>query len=122
MERHLVTLHALSPGERTEEARSELAEALGATVGAPDAGGMLEVAVTASSREEALERVRDALAATGFEERFTFPAQTGSDYEPPGRRAAAPDERPPEEPPHLQRGSPREDEPAPYEPPPPEVP
>lgn len=94
MERHLVTLHALAGGERVEEGLSRLAEALDGAVGRPDAGGMLEVEVTARSREEALERVRDALAAAGLEERFTFPAQTGTDYDPPGRRATPPDERP----------------------------
>jgi hypothetical protein len=123
MDRHLVTLHALAGGERAEEGRSQLAQVLDADVGAPDEGGMLELEVSAPSRERALERVRDAIAAAGLEERFTFPAQTGTDFDPPGRRAAPPDERPDEEePPHLERGSPREDEPAPYDPPPPEVP
>jgi hypothetical protein len=86
--------------------RSQLAQVLDADVGAPDEGGMLELEVSAPSRETAPERVRDAIAAAGLEERFTFPAQTGTDFDPLGRRAA---------PPH-------EDEPAPYDPPPPEVP
>jgi hypothetical protein len=66
--------------------------------------------LTAGSRNEALARVRDAIAAN---ERFTFPETTGTGHAPPGRRGAPPDEQPPDEPPHLERGSPREARPAP---------
>ncbi len=52
---------------------------------------MLDVEVDAPSREEALARVRDALAATGADEWLTFPATTGTGYEPPRGRADAPD-------------------------------
>jgi hypothetical protein len=83
------------------------------------------VRVEASSRETALQRVADALAALGVEQHFTFPSTTGTDYRPPGRRGVPVDERPPgddEEPPHLQGGSPHDNEPSPYDPPPREVP
>jgi hypothetical protein len=113
VERHLITLYALDR-ERAEEALPALARALdGGTVGLPDEGGMVEVELSAGSREEALERVRDAIAAAGAEEGLTFPETTGTGYEPPGGRAAAPDEQPEPEPPHLERGSPREEGPAP---------
>lgn len=75
---------------------------------------MLEVELTAPSRDEALGRVRDAIAAAGADDHLTFPETTGTGFSPPGGRAAAPDERPEaDEPPHLERGSPREEGPAP---------
>lgn len=118
MPAQFLTLHALATGERLEQARSRLAAELGGTVGAPDKGGMIEIEVDAHSHDEALRRVRDAIGAIGLDEHFTFPAQTGTAYRPPGRRAPAPDEQPSDdEPPHLTRGSPRSDEPEPGDPP-----
>jgi hypothetical protein len=109
MDRQLVTLYALDR-RRAEESLPELAQALGGgTVGTLDAAGLVEVELTAPTREAALERVRDAIASIGGEERFTFPATTGTEHAAPGRRAPSPDDRPDEEPPHLERGSPRED-------------
>ena len=62
------------------------------------------------------------IAEMGLDQHFTFPSTTGTDYHPPGRRGVPADERPPEdEPPHLQLGSPHENEPAPYDPSPKEV-
>jgi len=81
----------------------------------PDEAGMVEVELSAASRAEALERVRDVVAAAGAEEGLTFPETAGTRYEPPGHRAAPPDERPEPEPPHLERGSPREEGPTPSE-------
>ena len=73
----------------------------------------------ADSREDALQRVADVLAELGVEQHFTFPSTTGTDYRPPGHRGVPVDERPSEdEPPHLQGGSPHDNEPAPYDPPP----
>src|SRR5215217_3673308 len=69
----------------------------------PDEAGMVEVELSAASRDEALERVRDAVAAAGAEEGLTFPETTGTRYEPPGHRAAPPDERPEPEPPHARQ-------------------
>jgi hypothetical protein len=113
MERHLITLYALDR-ERGAEVLPAIAQALaGGTLGMPDKAGMVEVELSADLREEALERVRDAIAAAGAEERLTFPETTGTGYEPPGHRAVPPDERPPPEPPHLERGSPRDDSPRP---------
>ena len=73
-ERHLVTLLALDR-PRAEAALPEIDRALGdGTVGALDAAGMVEIELAAPSREAAIERVRDAIAAIGGEERFTFAA------------------------------------------------
>jgi hypothetical protein len=119
-----VTLAVIDEQQRqAEEALPALARALGGTVGALDDGGLVEVEVEAASREEALARVRDAIAAVGVDHLFTFPETTGTDYHPPGHRAADPDEQPTDdEPPHLQLGSPHENEPEPYDEPPRDVP
>ena len=97
-DRHIVTLHQTDRSRHAEELLPQLAEALGGgTVGAPDDTGMLELELTAGSREEALRRVRDALAAVGGEEHFIFPDQTGTDYRPPEERARSdPDAEPSE--------------------------
>jgi hypothetical protein len=123
MTTHQITLETLDPDQHTgEETRAELARTLEADVGAPDQG-LFDLRVEANSREEALQRVADALAALGVEQHFTFPSTTGTDYQPPGHRGVPADERPDDaEPPHLQLGSPHEDEPAPYDPPPRDVP
>jgi hypothetical protein len=123
MSLHQVTLAEIGGGLGDDE-RSALAQAIDgdATVGAPD-DGLFDVAVEADSREDALAKVRDAIAAIGIEERVTFSSTTGTDFVANGHRAAAPDERPDDdEPPHLQGGSPHEDVPAPYDPPSPDVP
>jgi hypothetical protein len=124
MATHQITLEILDPDQHTgEDTRAELARSLQAEVGAPDEGGLFDLRLDADSREQALERVVDALAALGVEQHFTFPSTTGTDYHPPGERGVPADERPSEdEPPHLQMGSPHENEPAPYDPPPKEVP
>jgi hypothetical protein len=123
---HQITLAIRDPDQHTgEDTRAELARTLDAEVGAPDEGGLFDLRVEAESREQALQRVVDALAALGVEQHFTFPSTTGTAYRPPGSRGVPVDERPPdddEEPPHLQGGSPHDDEPAPYDPPPKEVP
>jgi len=116
---HQITLEILDPDQHTgEETRAELARRLEADVGAPDEGGLFDLRVHAGSREEALQRVVDVLAEMGVEQHFTFPSTTGTDYRPPGHRGVPADERPSEdEPPHLQGGSPHDNEPAPYDPP-----
>jgi hypothetical protein len=166
-DRHLVTVQEIDRGERAEELRAELARALGGgTVGAPDGAGMVEIELTADSREDALQRVVDALAAVGGDDHFIFPDQTGTEYRPPqerGRVAPGADrsesgepadetrrptwlegvegpvhrERlgddevpdppnelpgPDDEPPHLERASPQEDDSAPGDPPPRDIP
>jgi hypothetical protein len=123
MTTHQITLEILDPDQHTgEETRAELARTLEADVGAPDQG-LFDLRVEANSREEALQRVADALAALGVEQHFTFPSTTGTGYHPPGHRGAPVDERPDDdEPPHLQGGSPHDNEPAPYDEPPREVP
>jgi hypothetical protein len=130
MTTHQITLEILDPDQHTgEDTRAELARTLEAEVGAPDEGGLFDLRVEADSREEALQRVVDALAALGVEQHFTFPSTTGTDYLPPGRRGVPVDERPdeddppdPDEPPHLQGGSPHDNEPAPYDEPPRDIP
>lgn len=121
---HQITLEILDPDQHTgEETRAALARDLGAEVGAPDEGGLFDLRVEADSREQALQRVADALAELGVDQHFTFPSTTGTHYQPPGRRGVPSDERPSEdEPRHLQMGSPHENEPAPYDPPPKDVP
>jgi hypothetical protein len=123
---HQITLEILDPDQHTgEDTRAELARRLEADVGAPDpdGGGLFDVRVEAETREEALQRVAHALAELGVEQHFTFPSTTGTDYHPPGHRGVPVDERPDDdEPPHLQGGSPHENEPAPYDPPPKDVP
>ena len=124
MATHQITLEILDPDQHTgEDTRAELARSLQAEVGAPDEGGLFDLLVEADSREQALERVADALAALGVEQHFTFPSTTGTGYRPPGHRGVPVDERPSEdEPPHLQGGSPHDNEPDPYDPPPRDVP
>src|SRR3954452_8594031 len=124
MATHQITLEILDPDQHTgEDTRAELARSLQAEVGAPDEGGLFDLRVEADSREQALERVAGALAALGVEQHFTFPSTTGTGYRPPGHRGVPVDERPSEdEAPHLQGGSPHDNEPAPYDPPPRDVP
>ena len=124
MSTHQITLEVLEPDQHTGEGtRAELAQRLEADVGAPDEGGLFDLRVEAESREQALQRVADALAALGVEQHFTFPSTTGTEYRPPGRRGVPHDEEPDEdEPPHLQGGSPHENVPDPYDEPPRDVP
>lgn len=107
-----------------EQERSQLAAQLDeGAIGAVEDNGLVEVSVVAGSRDDAIAAVRDAIAAAGLEEHVTFPSTTGTHFHRQGERAAAPNERPdPDEPPHLERGSPREDQPAPYDEPPRDVP
>jgi hypothetical protein len=124
MSTHQITLEIIDPDQHTgEETRAEIARRLSAEVGAPDQG-LFDVRVEADSREDALQRVVDVLAEMGVDQHFTFPSTTGTDYHPPGHRAPPPDEEPDDadEPPHLQGGSPHDNEPAPYDPPPRDVP
>jgi hypothetical protein len=122
---HQITLEVLDPDQHTgEETLAELARTLEADVGAPEEGGLFDLRVEAESREQALQRVADALAALGVDQHFTFPSTTGTDYHPPGQRGTPVDERPDDddEPPHLQGGSPHDNEPAPYDEPPRNIP
>lgn len=117
-QRQLVTLHAESEGERLQEALEALGRALpGGTVGAPDDTGLLEIELTAGSHEEALGQVRDAMAAAGVDDHFTFPSTTGTEYRPPWRRAPQDQPAGEPEPPHLERGGARESRPDPQDPP-----
>ncbi len=123
---HQITLEILDPDQHTgADTRAELARRLQADVGAPepDEGGVFDVRFEADTREDALQRVADVLAELGVEQHFTFPSTTGTRYRPPGHRGAPVDEQPDDdEPPHLEGGSPHENEPAPYDPPGKDVP
>jgi hypothetical protein len=116
--RQLVTLYTVTAGDRGEAARAALARGLdGGTVGAPDEGGMIEVELSAPSHEEALARVRDAIAAAGVDDQFIFPATTGTEFRPPWRRVPEDEPAAGPEPPHLERGGAREEQPTPQDPP-----
>jgi hypothetical protein len=123
---HQVTLEILDPDQHTgDHTRAELAKLLQAEVGAPEEGLLFDLRLEAESREAAIQRVADALASLGVDQHFTFPSTTGTRYTAPGHRGVPADERPPgdeEEPPHLQGGSPHDNEPAPYDPPAKEIP
>jgi len=68
-ERQAIALQQPERGERAEEARRALLEALpDATFTEPDQTGFFEVSVEADSYEAALERVWDAIAAAGADD------------------------------------------------------
>jgi hypothetical protein len=111
MDRQVVTLYALDRA-RAERVLPDLGRALGeGSVGTLDAAGMVEVEVAAPSREQAIERVRDAVAATGAEERFTFPATTGTEHVPRHDREGTAQERPERKRTSMDREPPRAEDP-----------
>jgi hypothetical protein len=64
-------LHEGSP--RDLEAREQLAAALpGTVVGEPQLPGVFDVAVDADDQEDALQRVWDAIAASGTDDHLVF--------------------------------------------------
>jgi hypothetical protein len=73
-ERHSVAmllLHAGTP--RDEEARRDLAAELpDAEIGAADETGAFEIALDANDQEEALQRIWDAVAASGTDDHLVF--------------------------------------------------
>jgi hypothetical protein len=67
----MLMLHTGTP--RDQEAREQLAAALGnAEVGAPDETGVFEIAIDADDQEQALQRVWDAVAASGTDDHLVF--------------------------------------------------
>jgi hypothetical protein len=72
--RHAIAMLLLHPGTpRDAEARERLAAALpGADVGAADDLGVFEIAVDADDVEQALQRVWDAVAASGTDDHVVF--------------------------------------------------
>jgi hypothetical protein len=74
MARHKVgmfMIHFGTPRDRT--ARSELAAALPeATVSKPDDVGVFEIELEADDQEDALQRVWDAIAASGTDDHIVF--------------------------------------------------
>jgi hypothetical protein len=74
-ERHsvgMLMLHFGTPRDR--HAREELAAALpaGSEVGEPDDVGVFEVALDAEDQEDALQKVWDAVAASGTDDHILF--------------------------------------------------
>jgi hypothetical protein len=72
-ERYSIGLVLLDRGAKCEEARSRLAAALdGSRVTEPDETGAFEVSVECESQEAALNRVWDAVAASGADDHVAF--------------------------------------------------
>lgn len=74
MSAHRIGMLTLHPGTpRDEEAREQLAAALpGATVSEPDETGVFEIELDAGDQEQALERIWDAIAASGTDDHIIF--------------------------------------------------
>ena len=69
METHEIALHRVAPTQLCEEALAGLRTELGPeSVEAPDETGMFAVEVEAESFDEAVQQVRDAIAALGADE------------------------------------------------------
>ena len=67
----MLMLHSGTP--RDQEAREQLAAALGdAEVGPADETGVFEIAVEAEDEEKALQRIWDAVAASGTDDHIVF--------------------------------------------------
>ena len=74
-ERHVVTMLMLHYGSpRDQEARARLAAALpeDAEVGEPDDVGSFDITLDAEDLDDALERVWDAVAASGTDDHIVF--------------------------------------------------
>ena len=73
-ERHAVTMLMLHYGTpRDQEARAQLAAALpDAEVGEPDDVGTFDITLDAEDLDDALERVWDAVAASGTDDHIVF--------------------------------------------------
>jgi hypothetical protein len=73
-QRHTVAMLLLHPGTpRDAQARQQLAAALpGADVGAPDDLGVFEISLEADDLEQALQRVWDAVGASGTDDHVVF--------------------------------------------------
>jgi hypothetical protein len=73
-QRHKVAMLLLHYGTpRDLEARAQLSAALpDAEIGEPDDVGVLEIALDADDQEQALQRVWDAVAASGTDDHIVF--------------------------------------------------
>jgi hypothetical protein len=72
--RHAVGMLVLHPGTpRDQEALEQLAAALpDATLSEPDELGIFEIALDAEDQEDALQRIWDAVAASGTDDHLVF--------------------------------------------------
>jgi hypothetical protein len=72
-ERFSIGMVLLDRGAKSAEAQSRFAAALdGARVSEPDETGAFEVAIECKSQEAALDRVWDAVAASGADDHIAF--------------------------------------------------
>jgi len=72
-ERFSIGMVVLDRGAKCAEARSKFVAALdGARVSEPDETGAFEVAIECESQEAALDRVWDAVAASGADDHIAF--------------------------------------------------
>ena len=72
-ERSTIAMQMLDHGARADDARERLRDVLeGATLDGPDETGLFTSALEAEDREQALERVWDAVAAAGADDHVAF--------------------------------------------------
>jgi hypothetical protein len=72
-DRYSIGLVCLDRGAHGEEARSRFVAALdGAAASEPDETGVFEVSIECASQEDALNRVWDAVAASGADDHIAF--------------------------------------------------
>jgi hypothetical protein len=71
-DRYSIGMVLLDRGAKCDEARARLAAALGAPVTEPDETGAFEVSIECESQEVALNRVWDAVAASGADDHIAF--------------------------------------------------
>jgi hypothetical protein len=72
-EEHRIGMVALARGAALEQGLEELRAVVGEdAVGEPDETGVFEVRVTASSQDDALHQVWDAVAAAGADDEIAF--------------------------------------------------
>ena len=72
-DRYSIAMVCLDRGAHCDEARSRFVAALdGATATEPDETGAFEVSIECASQEDALNRVWDAVAASGADDHLAF--------------------------------------------------
>jgi hypothetical protein len=72
-DRYSIGMVLLDRGAKSDEARSRFVAALdGATATEPDETGAFEVSIACGSQEDALNRVWDAVAASGADDHIAF--------------------------------------------------
>jgi hypothetical protein len=72
-----VALQCLDHGVHCEQARQRLSDALGRPVPDPDDVGIIEVQIEAENFDGALQKVWDAMAASGADDHLAFAEHPG---------------------------------------------